>query len=334
MLRRNPCWRSGWLFLMFCLAGVWGSIPGLVSAQVDVNESIDDRAMVRKFEKLANAMIEAGHFTENARLQEQLNWTNVAEPIDWPVHERGDALAGPELYERGSLATVLMAGTYKCGRCDKWHVRPATGFVVHPRGLAVTNHHVVKNDKNHTMVVMTRDGRVFGVREVLAASEANDVALVQLDMDADEPDLAWLPIGDREPVGGKVYVVSHPTRGFYSFSEGMVSRYVRGHSQENGQRRAVDRMLITADYAKGSSGGPVLNDRGEVVGIVSSTRSIYYNKEEGDPRNLQMVIKTTIPAATIRELAVPKPRPEPREERAEQAAAHTHVGEAQSSPKP
>ena len=61
-------------------------------------------------------------------------------------------------------------------------------------------------------------------------------------------------------------------------------------------------MAITADYAKGSSGAPVLNSKGEVVGMVSATNSIYYNKERGQNQNLQMVIKSCIPVDAIRRL--------------------------------
>jgi S1-C subfamily serine protease len=61
-------------------------------------------------------------------------------------------------------------------------------------------------------------------------------------------------------------------------------------------------MAITADYAKGSSGGPVLNARGEVVGMVSSTNSIYYTREKGQNQNLQMVIKSCVPVGAISKL--------------------------------
>jgi S1-C subfamily serine protease len=55
-------------------------------------------------------------------------------------------------------------------------------------------------------------------------------------------------------------------------------------------------MAITADYAKGSSGAPVLDDTGSVVGIVSATNSIYYTPPQ---KNLQMVIKSCIPVDAI-----------------------------------
>ena len=45
-------------------------------------------------------------------------------------------------------------------------------------------------------------------------------------------------------------------------------------------------MSVSAEFAKGSSGSPVINSKGEVIGIVSLTRSIYYNKENGIDKNL------------------------------------------------
>ena len=59
-------------------------------------------------------------------------------------------------------------------------------------------------------------------------------------------------------------------------------------------------MAISADYARGSSGAAVLNDSGEVVGMVASTITINYNREK--ETNPQMVVGLCAPVEAIRRL--------------------------------
>jgi len=94
-------------------------------------------------------------------------------------------------------------------------------------------------------------------------------------------------------------------------TSGEVARYYKRRSR--GSRGGATWMAITADFAKGSSGGPLLDESGAVVGMVSSTQSIYYgnrNKDEEDEDEekddkgpLQMVVKCCVPAEALRELA-------------------------------
>jgi len=49
--------------------------------------------------------------------------------------------------------------------------------------------------------------------------------------------------------------------------------------------------VITAGYGRKSSGGPMFSDHGNVAGMVASTGSIYYDEENGQKKNLQMVFK-------------------------------------------
>ena len=161
----------------------------------------------------------------------------------------------------------------------------------------MTNYHVVEGEQNRALVAMTYDGRVFPVNEVLAASKPDDLAILQLDA----PDTAFEPVAlaPETPVGAAVTVISHPRRRFYTLSHGVVSRY---HTEMiHGRKTPV--MTITADFARGSSGGPVFNEYGAVAGLVRSTVSVYYNTENGKQENLQMVFKQCVPAQCILELA-------------------------------
>ena len=64
--------------------------------------------------------------------------------------------------------------------------------------------------------------------------------------------------------------------------------------------------LRTVHAAPDDLRGAALDSNGRVVGIVSITRSIYYNKEEGVEKNLQMVLKHCIPSAELLKL-LPSP---------------------------
>ncbi|MFT5130886.1 MAG: serine protease Do, partial [Rhodothermales bacterium] len=81
-------------------------------------------------------------------------------------------------------------------------------------------------------------------------------------------------------------------------STGIISRYFTLRKAGEQSRR----MSITADFAKGSSGAPVINPHGAVAGVVASTTSVYYSKKDGVDKNLQMVIKNCIPAQAVLDL--------------------------------
>jgi S1-C subfamily serine protease len=193
-------------------------------------------------------------------------------------------------------SVYLIGAVNLCGKCDDWHPSgSATAWALSSDGLMVTNHHVFKKAKDGAMGVCGIDGKTHQIVELLAADEANDIAIFRVDSN----ELIPLPIGATATVGSKVEVISNPDGRFFTHTFGHVSRYHKrprspddpGHTQ----------MSITADYAKGSSGGPVLNENGEVVGMVSSTSSIYYKKGKGEKSQqlLQMVVKNCVPVSAI-----------------------------------
>ena len=211
--------------------------------------------------------------------------------------------AAPENnYETLSRSVYLVGSVYKCGKCSKWHEGgTATAWCLSPDGLMVTNAHVFKGAKGGAMGVTDREGHSHPVTELLGYDITSDVAVFRVRGENLRP----LRLGATANVGDAVTVISHPHGHYFTRTAGSVARYSKRPAGK-GQPQATW-LTITADYAKGSSGGPVFNASGEVVGMVSSTHSIYTesgpNQVKGSPKGeLQMVIRYCVPVAAIRAL--------------------------------
>ena len=200
-----------------------------------------------------------------------------------------------KLYDQISKSVLVIGRLYNCGKCSKWHTSTASAFAIHRDGIIVTNHHVLEKDDGEILGAMDYKGNVYSIEKVLAANEEDDLAILKLR----NAELTPMALGKPANVGSDVWVISHPDRKMYMMTKGMVSRY---NMILDKNRKPGRRMSITADYAKGSSGAPVFNRKGQVVGVVSSTNSIYYNIVNGKKENLQMVVKNCIPVASIHRL--------------------------------
>ena len=134
-----------------------------------------------------------------------------------------------------------------------------TGTVVRPDGLIVTNHHVVPGEGAH---VTTPRGAKFAARVVASLPER---ALAVLKSDAS--DLPWLPLGDSHAlrVGELVLAVGHPLGVTGAATLGIFSGF--GPIEGQGGRHFQEALLAAIELRPGNSGGPLVNARGEVVGI-------------------------------------------------------------------
>ena len=253
---------------------------------------IDDIAMKARFQRGLETLAEGKKGTSLAELNKQLNRKKAK--VDMPEN-KPSRFSPDELYERCRSSVLMIGRIYKCDKCTKWHVGSASAFALTSDGVIVTNYHVIEEKDGATLGAMDLSGKTYPVTEVLAANKADDVAILRLKGARLTPlSLA----GQAAPVGSSINVISHPDGRYFTMTKGDVSRYYL----LRGKDKTAPRMAITADYAKGSSGGPVLNTRGEVVGMVSSTNSIYYTREKGQNQNLQMVIKSCVPVGAISKL--------------------------------
>ena len=271
------------LFFLFGL-----SLSVLLAEQKYFN----DLKLGSDFQKGLEELLEGNQSVRLADLKRQLTQKHSKVELgEIPLH----SVSPNRLYDQVTKSVLVLGRLYNCGKCSKWHTSMASAFAIGQDGIIVTNHHVLEKDEGEILGAMDAEGRVYGVEKVLAANQEDDLAILKL------RDAKLIPMALAKPanVGADVWVISHPNRKLYTMTKGLVSRYQMIF--KNGQKPGR-RMSITADYAKGSSGAPVFNRKGQVVGVVSSTSSIYYSVENGKKENLQMVFKNCIPVESIHEL--------------------------------
>ena len=103
-----------------------------------------------------------------------------------------------------------------------------------------------------------------------------------------------MPVGEDLAVGNKVLTLTNPIGYPWTLTDGVVSRTVEEVEGNPFSRR----LEITADFAKGSSGGAILDERGNLVAMVSRISPIYY--VDYPPRDLQMNVKYVVPVSVLR----------------------------------
>ena len=286
---------------------------------------VDDAALAQQFvEGLATLVENAPSKTQRTleagnalRLLAQTEGSSIRLP-----NRRANPAGSPEeLYQRVMPAVVVIGSIYKCDSCSKWHLGGmASGWLLSDHGLVVTNHHVFTEEANHYFGAMTSDGNVFAIRTILASDRDGDAAIAQLD--TRDVVLPFLRLGQAAACGDPVVVISHPAGRFYSLTRGVVSRYHRHDAdpatmaKSDGSVHAPRKhtrdetlqdtpapvwMSVTADYAVGSSGGPVFDSSGDVVGMVSRTYSTQASKHHRrhDSFGNQMVFKDCVSLDTI-----------------------------------
>jgi hypothetical protein len=131
-----------------------------------------------------------------------------------------------------------------------------TGFVVRADGWIATNLHVIVG-ASHAKVTL-QSAREFDVVDVLAMSPDHDLALIRVDARG----LPVLALGDSDAMrpGDPVVAIGNPLGLEDTVSNGLVSARRKGDD-------GTEVLQISAPIAPGSSGGPIFNDRGEVIGI-------------------------------------------------------------------
>ncbi|MET0792100.1 MAG: trypsin-like peptidase domain-containing protein [Polyangiaceae bacterium] len=147
-----------------------------------------------------------------------------------------------------------------------------TGFVVRKDGWIATNFHVVRGATEVT--VEFSNHKQFPVVEIMNANRLHDLVILRIDA----ANLPVLSIGDSDHVrpGDSVLAIGHPLGFEDTVSNGLISAVREVHA-------GLRVLQISAPIAPGSSGGPLFNDRGEVIGVATAIITSGQNLNFGLP---------------------------------------------------
>ena len=134
-----------------------------------------------------------------------------------------------------------------------------SGFLINPKGFILTNYHLVEGAG--VLEVMLADGRTTPGRTV-GSSPVDDIALVKIEME----ELPAVRLGDSEGLeaGHRIFSIGHPSKLRNTVSTGAIQALGRSELSLLGYENFIQHG---ATISPGSSGGPLVNVRGEVVGI-------------------------------------------------------------------
>ena len=157
----------------------------------------------------------------------------------------------PQIVKKALDATVSLELQDRSGAI----LRRGSGFFVRSN-LIATNYHVIEGAAQGTAKLADRYKK-YTIEGYTAVDKTNDLALLKVTIHGANP----LPLGDSNTVqiGETIYVADHPIGLEGTVSDGIISSRSDRHTKE--------RLQMTAPISPGSSGGPVLNRKGQVIGV-------------------------------------------------------------------
>ena len=181
------------------------------------------------------------------------------------------------------IAKIALGSTVHLGIIHAKGGSTGSGFFVGPNQIA-TNYHVIEDILNEYTIrgaKLVGKEDIYAIEDVVSFDKEKDLAIVKVkEVKSTGIEVPALTLGDSDAVqiGEKIYVAGNPQGLEGTFSDGIISA-IRGDSTD-------DKLFqMTAPISQGSSGGPVLNEKGEVIGVSVATLSDGQNLNFAIPVN-------------------------------------------------
>ncbi|MBC7195516.1 MAG: trypsin-like peptidase domain-containing protein, partial [Caldisericia bacterium] len=190
---------------------------------------------------------------ENNTLKEQINILN--KKLEEYQNKYSNRETGNDIFENNKFKIVSIENYDNKGNLKG----RGTGFVATDNGKVITNFHVIENA--NYVIVKFMDDRNYKINGLINYDINRDLAILKLPIDLIEP----IKIGDSDKikVGDEIILISNPLGLNLTLTNGVIS-YVN---------RIINNQTFiqyTAPSSPGSSGGPLFNLNGEVIGVVNS----------------------------------------------------------------
>lgn len=177
------------------------------------------------------------------------------------------ALTVPQVVEKVTPAVVGVS-TKSLVRDQFFNVKEqeglGSGFIINEEGYVVTNYHVI-NGAQEVKVIFS-DGKEVNAK-VINYDPERDIAVIKITDDVKMPGIAQLGDSSTVKAGEEVIAIGNPLGKEFSstVTKGIVSSPNRKMKTENGN--VLDYIQTDAAINPGNSGGPLINSKGEVIGI-------------------------------------------------------------------
>jgi S1-C subfamily serine protease len=206
--------------------------------------------------------------------QNYLRGAELLAKFEEPVLTRG--ANGIAIYRRASPAVVLVfAGNIRGEQLTEWGM--GTGVIVGPAGYVLTNWHVVKGFQG-IVVLLKPPGSAAPTRsyaydaDLIDYYREKDLALLKLVNPPSNMTVIEIASASQLQVAQNIHVIGHPggIAHAWSYTTGVVSQTRLNYETSfSGQEIHANVIQIQATVNPGNSGGPVLDDQGKMVGLIS-----------------------------------------------------------------
>ena len=193
-------------------------------------------------------------------------------------------LSANDIYEDNALGVVLLMGDAGYG----------SGVIISTKGYVLTNNHVVENNENLEAILSYKynlDGYEEYVHsiEIIKQDKVKDLALIKIN----NPRTALRPINISRKVpaiGSRVHAIGHPDLEVWTYTTGYISQIRDEYewSYEDEFEHMANVYQTQTPVAEGNSGGPLLNNHGNLVGINT------FGDSENDFQNFSVTVDEII----------------------------------------